>query len=207
MWMVDAALSLLCAFLLPFLLIRRKEEIPLSCITALQLFPIIATVVSSATAALLADVIPRPEQALATVLAGYILLGVGLPTGFFILIMYWQRLTLHKLPPREVTVSCFIPLGPMGMGGFAIMKLGLVALKVFPLTDTIHPAAGELAYNFGVLLSLVLWGFTLLWLFLAVATIYHSKHFPFNMGWWGYVACRKNPRSLLFLPVGICRSG
>ena len=184
--MADAAMSLVCALLLPFLLvIGRQEETPLSTITALQIFPVIGTVVASATAAIIADVLPNNQQALATTLAGYILLGVGLPTAILILIMYWQRLTIHKLPPREVIVSCFIPLGPLGMGSFSVMKLGVVAMKVFPLTKSIHPLAGDLAYNFGVLLSLIMWGFTLLWLFLAVATIYHCKSFPFNMGWWG----------------------
>ncbi|OCT46670.1 Sulfite efflux pump SSU1 [Cladophialophora carrionii] len=187
LWMADAALCLICALFLPFLLvIGRQEETPLSTITALQMFPVIGTVVASATAALVANVLPNNQQALATVLAGYILLGVGLPTAIFILIMYWQRLTIHKLPPREVIVSCFVPLGPFGMGSFSIMKLGSVAMKVFPQTESIHPLAGDLAYNFGVLFSLIMWGFTLLWLFLAVATIYHAKSFPFNMGWWGF---------------------
>ncbi|OAG42135.1 hypothetical protein AYO21_03589 [Fonsecaea monophora] len=187
LWMADAAISLLCALFLPFLLvIKRQEETPLSTFTALQMFPVIGTVVASATAALVANVLPNDEQALATVIIGYVLWGVGVPSAIFILVIYWQRLTIHKLPPREVIVSCFIPLGPLNMGAFAIMKLGSVAMKVFASTKTIHPLAGDLAYNLGVLLSLVLWGFTLLWLFLAVATIYHCKHFPFNMGWWGF---------------------
>lgn len=185
-WMADAALSLICALYLPFLLIiKREEETPLSTITALQMFPVIGTVVASATAALVADVIPNNEQALVTIIIGYILLGVGLPTALFILVMYWQRLTIHKLPPREVIVSCFVPLGPMGMGSFALMKLGAAAMKVFPQTKTIHPLAGDLAYNFGVLFSLLLWGFALLWLFLAIATIWHCRGFPLNIGMWG----------------------
>jgi hypothetical protein len=182
--MVDAVLCLICALLLPFLLIiGRQEETPLSTITALQVFPVIGTVVASATAALVAEVLPNSQQALVTVIAGYILLGVGFPTATFILITYWQRLTIYKLPSREVIVSCFIPLGPFGMGSFSIMKLGVVAMKVFPQTQVIHPLAGDLAYSFGVLVALILWGFTLLWLFLAVATVYQCRSFPFNMGW------------------------
>lgn len=187
--MVDAVLSLACALFLPFLLIHTADETPLSSITALQLFPVVAAVVASASAAAVANVLPGPEQALVTLMIGYVLWGLGVPAAMFILVVYFHRLTIHKLPPREVIVSCFLPLGPPSMGAFAIMKLGKVAMKVFPETQTIHPLAGDLAYNLGVLLSLGLWGFTLLWLFLAVATIYHSKHFPFNMGWWGYV-CR-----------------
>jgi tellurite resistance protein TehA-like permease len=183
--MADAVMSLLCALFLPFLLIKRADETPLSTITALQLFPVIATVVASASAGLVANVIPRPEQALVTVLVGYVLWGLGVPAALFILAIYFQRLTVHKLPPREVIVSCFIPLGPFGMGGFALMKLGGVAMRVFPQTKTIHPLAGDLAYNLAVFLAIIMWGFSLLWFFLAVASIHHCRPFPFNMGWWG----------------------
>ncbi|KAK5022790.1 Plasma membrane sulfite pump involved in sulfite metabolism [Exophiala sideris] len=186
LWMADAVMSLVCALWLPFLMIKRTDETPLSAYTALQLFPIIATVVASASAAVVANVLPRPEQALATLIMGYVLWGLGLPSALFIMVVYFQRLAIHKLPPREVIVSCFMPIGPLGMGGFAIAKLGNVAMRIFPLTKTIHPLAGDLAYNLGILLCLVMWGFTLLWLFLAVASIHHCKHFPFNMGWWGF---------------------
>ncbi|KIX00257.1 uncharacterized protein Z518_10396 [Rhinocladiella mackenziei CBS 650.93] len=186
LWMADAILSLLCALYLPFLLIKKTEKTPLSAITALLLFPVIAPVVASATAGVISGSIPNPQQALATVIIGYVLWGLGVPSSMFILILYFQRLAIHKLPPREVIVSCFIPLGPLNMGSFAIMKLGQVAMEVFPQTKTVHPLAGDLAYNLGVLLSLAMWGFTLLWLFLAVAAIYHCKYFPFNMGWWGF---------------------
>ncbi|KAI1621389.1 sulfite efflux pump SSU1 [Exophiala viscosa] len=186
LWMADAVMSLICALWLPFLLIKRTNETPLSGYTALQLFPIIATVVASASAGVVANVIPRPEQALATVIVGYVLWGLGVPSALFIMVVYFQRLAIHKLPPREVIVSCFMPIGPLGMGGFAISKLGNVAMRIFALTKTIHPLAGDLAYSLGILLCLIMWGFTLLWLFLAVASIHHCKHFPFNMGWWGF---------------------
>jgi tellurite resistance protein TehA-like permease len=182
--MASAVFSLLCALFLPFLLIiGRQGETPLSTITALQLFPVIGAIVASASSALVADILPNAEQALVTVIIGYVLLGAGLPTALFILIMYWQRLIVHKVPPRQVIVSCFIPLGPLGMGSFSLMKLGAAAMKVFPETKAIHPLAGDMAYSLGIFGSLVLWGFTLLWLFLAVATITHCKSFPFNMGW------------------------
>jgi len=185
LWMADAVLSLLSAVYMPFLLIKRDEETHLSAITALQLLPVVATVVAAASSGVVADVIPRPQQALATVIIGYVLWGVGVPTALVILVVYFHRLAIHKLPPREIIVSCFLPLGPLNMGAFGVMQLGSVAMKVFPKTKTIHPLAGDVAYNLGVFVALVMWGFTLVWLFFAVATIYHCKRFPFNMGWWG----------------------
>jgi tellurite resistance protein TehA-like permease len=37
----------------------------------------------------------------------------------------------------------------------------------------------------GWLTATVMWGFGLVWLFFAAASISRSK-FPFNMGWWGF---------------------
>lgn len=34
-------------------------------------------------------------------------------------------------------------------------------------------------------MGLVIWGYGLVWLFFALASISRSK-FPFNMGWWGF---------------------
>jgi tellurite resistance protein TehA-like permease len=41
-------------------------------------------------------------------------------------------------------------------------------------------------YVFGFIVSLIMWGFSLVWLFFAVAMIYKCRKFPFNMGWWGF---------------------
>ena len=42
-----------------------------------------------------------------------------------------RRLTAHKLPAHDVTMSVFLPLGPLGQGGFGVMQLGKVAVQVF----------------------------------------------------------------------------
>jgi tellurite resistance protein TehA-like permease len=113
---------------------------------------------------------------------------MGVPFAMMVMVMYYQRLCVHKLPPREVVVSCFLPLGPLGMGGYTIMELGKVALHLFPQTGTLNPAnlAGQIAYCVGFLLALIMWGFGLIWLGLALFTIHNAQPFPFNMGWWGF---------------------
>ena len=45
---------------------------------------------------------------------------------------YYQRFTMYKLPSREVVVSVFLPPGPLGRGGHAIMRLGQVIMKFLP---------------------------------------------------------------------------
>ena len=156
--------------------------------TAAWLLPIVAPIVAASSGAIVADILPNPQHALITIIVSYILWGTGVPLAMFVLVIYFQRLTIHKLPPREVIVSVFLPLGPLGQGGFGIMRLGMVAMKIFPVTGTLSEKttkSGDLLYVVGFLMALIMWGFGLVWLFFAFASISKSR-FPFNMGWWGF---------------------
>jgi tellurite resistance protein TehA-like permease len=158
-------------------------------LTAVWLLPVLPPIVAASTGAVVADILPNPQHALITVIMSYILWGTGVPLAMVVMVVYFQRLTVHKLPPREVIVSAFVPVGPLGKGGHGIQKLGMVALKTFPKTGTLSEAttmAGEILYVVGFLIGLIMWGFGLAWLFFALASISRSK-FPFNMGWWGFI--------------------
>lgn len=156
--------------------------------TAAWLLPIVSTIVAAATGGLVAEIIPHPQLALITLLTSYVLWGTGVPLAIVVLVIYFLRLTTHDLPPKAVVVSTFLPLGPLGQGGFGIMQLGKVAMQLFPETHSIPAAshAGEYLYVAGLLTAIIMWGFGLVWLCFAVATIVRSKRFPFNMGWWGF---------------------
>jgi tellurite resistance protein TehA-like permease len=161
-----------------------KHENRHETMTAAWLLPIVGTIVAAASGSVVASVLPNPQHALWTALTSYVLWGTGVPLALGVMVIYFHRLAIHSLPPRQVIVSVFLPLGPLGQGGFSIMKLGQVAMKIFPETKTLHPLAGDMFYIVGFGIALVLWGSGLVWLFFAVASISRSK-FPFNMGWWG----------------------
>jgi len=136
----------------------------------------------------IAGLLPNADHALGTLLTSYVMWGMATPFAMTVLVMYYQRLALHKLPPREVVVSSFLPLGPLGMGGFAIMHMGRVARSVFPRVHFFNSltVAGDVVYVLGVFVALIMWGFGLCWLVFALATIARTRPFPFNMGWWGF---------------------
>jgi hypothetical protein len=157
----------------------------LDSITAAQLLPIAATIVASALGSNIANVMPNPQIALGTILASYIMWGMAVPMALSVLVIYYQRLALHKMPPREVIVSAFLPLGPLGYGGYTVLNLGKAATVVFPMTGSIDPMAGTIAYVMGFFVSLVMWGYGMIWFALALASIWKARPFPFNMGWWG----------------------
>lgn len=158
--------------------------------TAAWLLPIVAPIVAAATGGIVASALPKPDYIVWTVIVSYILWGTGVPLAMTVLVIYFQRLTVYNIPPREVIVSVFLPLGPLGQGGFAIMQLGKVASQVFPKSHTLDTTtgtgnSGAILYVVGWLVALIMWGYGIVWLFFALASISRSK-FPFNVGWWGF---------------------
>lgn len=65
-------------------------------------------------------------------MVSYVLWGIGFPMAVVTLGVYFHRLTMHKLPPREVIITVFMPVGPLGQASFTIMNLGKMALDLFP---------------------------------------------------------------------------
>lgn len=184
MWWVDVVGSIACCLWLPFQMMTKHQN-KHETMTAAWLLPIVACIVAAASGGVVASILPDANHALITILTSYVLWGMGVPLAFVVMAMYFHRLAIYKLPPSEVIVSVFLPLGPMGQGGYAVMQLGIQAARVFPLTGTLHPMAGEIMYVLGWASAMVLWGFGLVWLFFAVASIARTR-FPFNMGWWGF---------------------
>lgn len=176
---------------LPFAIMSIYGSTELRTMTAAWLLPIVSPIVAAATGGIVAEALPNARHAATTVIASYALWGTGVPLALAVLVIYFHRLTVHKLPPREVIVSVFLPLGPLGQGGFAAMQLGKVARAAFPATGTLGGGdgklpAGDVLYVCGWLLAVVMWGFGLVWLFFALAGIARAARFPFNMGWWGF---------------------
>jgi hypothetical protein len=109
MWMGDAFLSIVAPFFLPFVFIK-KEDGELPTFTALD-FSVIAAFVASAVGGTIAGVLSNPQYALGALIASYALWGIGLPAALMTMAIYFQRLTIHKLPPREVIVMAVLCRG------------------------------------------------------------------------------------------------
>ncbi|KAG9882017.1 putative C4-dicarboxylate transporter/malic acid transport protein, partial [Aureobasidium melanogenum] len=184
LWWFDAVLSVAICMSLPFL-IMYKHGGELKTMTAAWLLPVVSPIVAAATGGIVAEVLTNNQHALWTMVISYIIWGMGFLLAMMVLVIYLHRLTMHNLPPREVIVSVFLPLGPVGQGSFALMQLGKVAAKILPKTGSLVPESGPIFYTLGFAIALVLWGFGLLWLFFALASISRAR-FPFNMGWWGF---------------------
>ncbi|TFB03413.1 Sulfite efflux pump SSU1 [Trichoderma ghanense] len=190
-WWLDAIISMATCISMPFIVMHRHRP-GLDKTTATLLLPIVPAVVAAATGGIVADALPSPGHAYATLVASYVLWGIGQALSGCVLALYFHRLTIHSLPPRDVIVSVFLPVGPLGQGGFGIQQLGKVALKVIPQTSMFRVSGvdatrgAEFLYFLGVFFGIVMWGFALAWVCFALISLRTTRSFPFNMGWWGF---------------------
>src|SRR3977135_791684 len=93
---------------------------------------------------------------------------------------------LHKVPERDMAVSGWLALGPIGTGALGLLLLGGDAPQVFAAAGL--SSVGDVAFGIGVIGGTILWGYGVWWLLLAILkTISHaSDSMPFNLGWWGF---------------------
>lgn len=187
-WWIDVWLSIATCITMPFIVMHRHRP-GLQNITAALLLPIVPAVVAAATGGIIAEVLPNKAHAMTTVITSYVLWGIGESFSACVLALYFHRLTIHSIPPKEVIVSVFLPIGPLGQGGYGIQQLGKVALALVPESNAfggVAVRAGEILYVLGVFLAIIMWGFALVWLSFALISIVTMQNFPFNMGWWGF---------------------
>jgi len=92
------------------------------------------------------------------IITSYVLWGCGFPLVLFVLVIYFHHITLIALPPREVIVSVFLPLGPLGQGTLSIMHLGKRALLLFSVTHTasLTPIVGQVLYVVDLKMGLII---------------------------------------------------
>ncbi|GAA6008114.1 hypothetical protein JCM10207_007034 [Rhodosporidiobolus poonsookiae] len=209
LYWITVALSLVIAFGVPYFMVTAHQHRG-ETMTAAWLLPIVPLITEAAVGSTLCKLLlsaspPRPHYALTLLIASYLQAGIGMLLAAAIITMYLQRLILHKLPPREVIVSSWLPVGPIGQGGFALIELGRVSTTLFPLLSSpaSHPELqflGPAMLGAGVVTGLLLWGLGIWFAFLAVVSIAtqftrrregqegggEGRLALFNMGWWAF---------------------
>ena len=184
LWYADVVLALLVAWAVPFAMYRHQEH-ALQQMTAVWLLPIVACEVAASSGGLLLGHLAADTHAVAILLGSYVLWGVSVLPAFAILTILMLRLVLHKLPEKELAVSSWLALGPIGTAALALLVLGHQAPMLMASLGLAQ--LGQLFQQTGILASLILLGFGLWWLGIAVlTTLHHAKQdLPFNLGWWG----------------------
>ena len=184
LWYIDVFLAVVIAWIVPFAMYCQQQH-ELKTMTAVWLLPIVACEVVATSGGLLLGYMQEGTQAVAILLGSYVLWGISVLPAFSILVILMLRLALHRLPPKELAISSWLALGPIGTGALALLVFGEHAPQVL---STIGLAElGMFTHYAGLVMSLILIGFGLWWLGIAVLTTLKQAQddLPFNLGWWG----------------------
>ena len=170
LWQADAAMSVVCGLAIPYFMFTRQKH-SMEKLTAVWPPPIVASEVAAASGGLLAPHLAAPEAFL-TLILSYVLWACSAPLAMSVLVLLFLRLALHKLPERDMGVSAWLALGPIGTGALGLVVLGAAAPKIFAANGL--ASVGEVAFGFGVIGGLILWGNGIWWLSLAILKTVHD---------------------------------
>ena len=184
LWWIDVIISVIVGILVPFYMFTNHTH-SIEDMTAVWLLPIVPAEVAASSGGFLAPHLAA-AAARVVVVTGYALWAFSVPLAFGVLVILFLRLAWHKLPHKDMAVSTWLTLGPIGTGSLGLLLLGSDAPRAFIGTKLFIYA--KTAAAFGPIGGLVIWGFGFWWLIIALLlTIRYVKEgMPFNMGWWGF---------------------
>ncbi|BGP55941.1 Plasma membrane sulfite pump involved in sulfite metabolism [Rhodotorula sphaerocarpa] len=163
LYWITVALSCLTAFGVPFVMFTQHKHAT-ETMTAAWLLPIVPLITAASVGSTMCKLLleqDRLHYCMTVLIGSYLCAGIGMLLAAAIIVLYLQRLVLHHLPPREVVVSSWLPVGPIGQGGYALIELVTV-----PRPDRPPPMLGS-----AVLTGLLLWGLGIWFAFLAIVSI------------------------------------
>lgn len=182
LWIIEYILTILTVLVVPYFVIVHHNH-ALETMNGTWLLPLVPCVVASASGGLIAQYLDH-DRALVILIMSIITMGMGLLLALSVIVIYFYRLIVNKLPPKEVIISSFLPLGPLGQGAYGLIQLGIASKTI--LGDRYIVGLGDVAHSVGFLTALFLWGYGVWYLVVATfsVAITTKQGIPFNMGWW-----------------------
>ena len=160
LWLFNVALAVASAIVVPYAMFVSHDH-RLDRMTGVWLMPFVPPEVVAASGGLLLPHVASLAMARALLTGSLVLWALSVPTAFLLLGLLLLRLSLHKLPPREMAISTWITLGTLGTGVMGMVGLG----RSMPL---LFGPVGHAMDGAAVLAALALWGFGLWWLVISV---------------------------------------
>ena len=152
---------------------------------------------SSSTGGLLAAPLLQfsTSKSLVTLVFATVSVIMGLTLAFMMLTLYFLRLVLHGIPRNAGVVSVYIPLGPVGQGGYSILLLGSGYNALLPLHYGNSPVlrletVGQIVSVATLAIAIVLWVMGTLWLIyglMATADVLWNDHVHFKQAFWSLI--------------------
>ena len=184
LWYLNSFISIsLILVVSTFMFSKHKHT--LESMTAVWLLPFVAAEVSASSGGIIAAHL-EPSHGYPILILSYMLWGIALPLAFSIIVILFQRLSIYKLPVKELGATMWLPLGPISMGAFGFLTLGRAAEHF--ISEGFHPTWLSVLHPVGIMGAVILLGFSFWIAAMAFITTlqYIVKGLPFNLGFWGF---------------------
>ncbi|GLK76507.1 C4-dicarboxylate ABC transporter [Methylopila jiangsuensis] len=185
LWWIDVALSIVCGIAIPYMMFTRQEH-SIEQMTAVWLLPVVACEVAAVSGGLLIPHLTEASLRLDVLFVSYVLWSLSVPLAMSMLVVLLLRMVLHNLPHVSMATTSWLALGPIGTGALGMLVLGHAAPEILAASGL--GQFGQIAEGVGLVAGLLLWGYGLWWLAMALLITfrYLREGLPFNLGWWGY---------------------
>lgn len=185
LWWIDVALSIVCGIAIPYMMFTRQEH-SIEQMTAVWLLPVVACEVAAVSGGLLIPHLADASLRLDVLVVSYVLWSLSVPLAMSMLVVLLLRMVLHNLPHVSMATTSWLALGPIGTGALGMLVLGHAAPEILATNGL--GQFGQIAEGVGLVAGLLLWGYGLWWLAMALLITfrYLREGLPFNLGWWGY---------------------
>ena len=160
------------------------------------LLPVVTLIVASSSGGVLCRAIKVYSHlhALQTLTVSVFLVTIGLSLALMILTIYLMRLIIHGLPRGTSTLSVFLPLGPTGQSGYAILLIGQNINNILPFPSQSNflnsSTVGAAVEMISICVSFLLWSLATMWILYALLAVYsglRQSRVVFKVSFWGLV--------------------
>lgn len=164
--------------------------------TAMWLLPVVTLIVAASSGGVLGRALLNisPYFALITIVVAAFLVTTGLSLALMILTIYLFRLVVYGLPQGGSILSVFLPLGPTGQSGYAILLIGQTLKNLLPYNPAsqfLHSkVTGEVTEVVCICAAFLLWSLATMWMLYALLALQASlrqNRVPFKLSFWGLV--------------------
>ncbi|ANB12100.1 Ssu1p [Sugiyamaella lignohabitans] len=184
MWWIDVFVSLFTAWYVVFCMYSKHDRKSTESINATILLPVVAVVVASSTGALITANLPKQLQE-STIIITALLWGNGELLGFTCTAIYIHRLLRSNLPPSQLAISNFLPVGPLGQGSFGIIIITSNLATLLAERQVLTVPESALVRYAGIGIAMAMMGYACFWVSIAFLAILTDPPKSFNPGWWG----------------------
>ncbi|KAF2153223.1 hypothetical protein K461DRAFT_137329 [Myriangium duriaei CBS 260.36] len=174
-----------------YLVMWSTQTFTISRMTPVWIFPAYPLLVVAPHASILSARISSHHQAVAIIVGGFTLQGIGFMVSLMVYAAFIYRLMTNKLPAESLRPGMFISVGPSGFTVSGVIGMGQQIRRVIPSDFMgVGDIAGVVTMVAANWMGIWLWGLAIFFFIVSVGAHVNcvgSKRMSFAMTWYSFV--------------------